>query len=148
MPASNFCRAEVFLQPLCSGSWTEISQLGASVAVDGGEFDIGEVKVFGADYPVVAVGKPGRINVTVRALYTEVVSEAYELVKTAYETFCDHALCLRWIPLGSTVGNKVFTTVSGILTNPVYPGGEAATPDPTTIEFTVTCQRIDESNVV
>lgn len=144
----NFCKAKVYLQASCSGVWTDISGKAASVSVDGGEFDVGEIKVFGEDYPQVDVGKPSRITVTVKALYTENASEPYEIIKTAYETFCDHGICVRWIPLGDTAGNKQFTTVSGVLLSPVYPAGDASTPDPTTIEFAVTCPKIEESVVV
>jgi len=138
----------VELQALCSGAWVDISKLAASVAVDGGDFDIGEIKLFGEDHPSVAVGKHNRMNVTIRALYTEDALEPYELVKTAYETYCDHGICARWTPLGDgTPGNNIFTTISGVLTTPVYPAGDASSADPCVIEFTITCPRIEESAV-
>lgn len=145
---SNFCACQVFLQPSCSGAWVDISGKAASVAVDGGEFDIGEIKLFGEDHPQVDVGKHARLTLTFRAKYTEAALEPYALIQAAYDNYCDHSMCVRYIPLGDTVGNKVYTTISGILVSPVYPAGDAATPDPTTIEFSITCPRIEISNVV
>jgi len=148
MPYSNFCKAELFLQPGCTGDWEDITGDGASVAVDGGETSVGEIFTFGKNYPIVLDGKPGRINVTARVAYTEAADEATELLRAAYETNCDRSMCIRWVPRGSTGGNKMFTTVSGILISAPYPGGEANSPDPTTIEFTITCPRIEVADVV
>lgn len=145
---SNFCRAKVYVQPDCTGIWNDISEEGAAVSVDGGEVGIGEEFFFGLDYPVLAGGKPGRVNVTVRAQYTEDATEVTEVVRAIYEGGCDRDICVRWVPLGETVGNKQYTTVSGILTTPVWPGGEASSADITMIEFTVTCPTIDVDDVV
>jgi hypothetical protein len=145
----NFCRATVELQPACTGSWINISGDAASVAVDGGEISSAEQNVFGSKFPIVAAGKPGSIDVTVTAVYTEVPSGVADIIRTAYETgACDQTLCLRWSPGGGDVGDLLYTTVSGFLTSHPYVGGDANAADISLVTLTVKCQRIETTTIV
>lgn len=145
--ATNFCRADVYFQVACSGAWNPITGRSA-VAVAGGAVAIGEAYIFDSPHPVLVDGKHGPHTVTARILYTETAGETTELVQAVYEADCDRAACLRWIPLGTTAGNKRYTTVSGILISPVYPQGDAGVPDPTMVEIVITCSDITVDRVV
>jgi len=139
----------LYIQPLCSGEWHKISDNTASVSVDGGEVALGVDYTFGRKHPILTDGKPSEINVTCRVLYTEANDEATELVRAVYERDCsERGLCVRWIPRGATAGNKQYTTVSGIVLKPVYPGGEAGEAALTGTEFSVTCTHVLTEDVV
>jgi len=143
----NFCAADLYIDPGCIDSFTDISGRGASVAWDGGEVASAEQHVFSDDYPKVESGKPGMVTVTCKVMYSEGAGEATELLRAVYEAGCDRSVCVRWIPLGTTSPNKRYTTVSGILISPTWPQGEAGAADITLIEFKVVCPTINVDDV-
>lgn len=144
---SNFCSAKVEIQPDCAGAWTDVSGNGAAVSWDGGEVKYGVQHTFDGDVPKLASGKPGEVTITFRACYSEAAGEVTELVRTIYEAGCDRDLCFRWTPLGATVGNKQYTTVSGFLITPTWPQGDAENADTTMIEFKVVAATVTVADV-
>lgn len=148
MSVSNFCKAKVEVQPSCTGVWTDISGEGAAVAWDGGGVMYGKAHAFGEDAPMLAPGKTDEVTVTIRAHYTEGADEFTELFRAAYENECDHGMCVRWTPLGATVGNKQYTTISGFVIKPVWPAGAAGSADITMSEGVVVCADIAVDDAV
>jgi ABC-type glycerol-3-phosphate transport system substrate-binding protein len=124
-------------------TWTDISAAATAVEVKGGDRKTGEAYSYSLDYPVITQGKREPINVTVKALYTEGTSEAFETARTAYEA--GTSLYVRWSPKGGSTGSFQFVTDPGIVTSLVYPAGEAEKGDPLLCEFTVETAKITKS---
>jgi hypothetical protein len=101
-------------------TFTDISGFANSVEPDGGERQTGSVHTADTDYPIITAGKRDAITVKVKAVYTEVTTDPYTVVKTAYEAAS--ALWVRWAPKGNTSGNLGFTTASGIVKTAPYAG--------------------------
>ena len=148
MSVSNFCDAAVGIQPGCAGAFTDITGLGAAVAVAGGDVMFGVSHAYGEDAPFVVGGKTNPYVVTFRYHYTEGAGETFELVRAIREGGCNRKLCGKWAPKGETAPNFVFTTTSGILTRFTYPAGSAADAAITMGEFDITCPGIDTSPAV
>lgn len=137
---------DCILQMSTSGSaWTDISGFANSVAVSGGDRDIGALNTMTGDTPILAAGKRNALDVTVKAAYTENASEPHVVATTAYET--PSSLYLRWAPSGSSSGKKLFTTSAGIVKSPVYPQGGADSGDPVTVDITITVASITASTI-
>jgi ABC-type glycerol-3-phosphate transport system substrate-binding protein len=124
-------------------TWTDISAAATAVEVKGGDRKTGEAYAYSLDYPVITQGKREPINVTVKALYTEGSSEAFETARAAYEA--GTSLYVRWSPKGGSTGNFQFVTDPGVVTSLVYPVGEAEKGDPVLCEFTVETAKIIKS---
>jgi len=103
-------------------TFVDISGHANSVTPAGGERNVGEVFTGDGDTPVVTLGKRGKMELTLRALYTEAITGPYALMKTAYEA--GSALYVRWAPKGNTTGNNMFTTAAAYVTSPPYQGVE------------------------
>lgn len=123
--------------------WTDISGFSASITVDGGERETEDTQTFDGDTPILTAGKRGSLEVKVKIVYTEGVSDPQEVVRTAYEAAS--ALYVRWYPKGSTSGNFLYTTDPGIVKNHPYPGGEAESAAAVATGFTLATAKVTKS---
>lgn len=129
-----------------SAGWTDISGFANSVAVSGGDRDIGALKTLSGDTPIIAGGKRNPLDVTVKVAYTEGATEPHVVATNVYEA-SGSSLYLRWAPSGSSAGKKLFTTSAGIVKSPVYPQGGADSGDPVTVDITITVASITPSTM-
>lgn len=123
-------------------TWTVISGATASVEVSGGDRQTGEVYTFAGDTALLTVGKREPIEVTVKIVYSEGTSEAFEIVRAAYEA--GTALFVRWSPRGGLSGQARYTSTEGRVTSFGYPAGEVGA-GPILTEFTVRVTSITRS---
>lgn len=94
-------------------SWTDISGAASSVAVEGGDYGVGEqMTAEGAEAVVVSSGKRAPVMVTINSLYTETALEAFAIVRSRYEG-ADPTIFVRWSPKGGSVGESRFTAAVG-----------------------------------
>lgn len=144
--AKTFIRAAVDLSA-DNSAWTEIDGFGASIAVDGGERAVAEAHTFEGDTPVIGAGKRGSMSLTVRFLYTEQSSDPFEVARAIYET--EGGACyVRYSPLGDdTSSNFRFSTGAAIMTNFLYPQGDAKGEELIPGEFTVKCASLAKTAV-
>lgn len=124
-------------------SWTDISGAASTVAVEGGEYGVGEqMTAEGAEAVVVPSGKRSPVTVTVNALYTETALEAFAVVRARYEGE-DPTIFLRWSPKGGAVGESRLTCAVGGVAALVpivtcnLPELDATSEDPALFEFSV-----------
>jgi len=103
-------------------TFVDISGHANGVTPGGGERSVGEVFTGDTDIPILTVGKRSMMELTLNAIYTEITTDAYTLIKTAYEAAS--ALYLRWAPKGNTSGNILYTTAAAYVTSPPYQGVE------------------------
>lgn len=125
--------------------WTDISGFANAVSVDGGERATEENPTFDGDTPILTAGKRGMLEVKVKIVYTEGVSDPQEVVRAAYEAAS--ALYVRWSPKGGASGNFMYTSDSGIVTSHPYPGGEAGDAAAVATEFTLATPKVTKSAV-
>lgn len=125
--------------------WTNVSGFANSVSIEGGERMVGEFFTFEGDTPILTPGKRGSFDLTTKVVYTEGVSDPYEVFRAAYEAGTD--LYIRWSPKGGAVGQFMFTTDKCIIITPAYPSGAADSPDAIAFEFKLKCLAITKSVV-
>ena len=128
-------------------TWTEVSGYANQVQVSGGERVTGAAYTADGDTAIIKSGKRGPLTVTVSAIYTEAANEAYDEVNDQYETAGGGALYLRWSPGGGGSGDLGYTTSAGVVKQPVYPSGDAASGDPIMVELVVECASVTESTI-
>jgi hypothetical protein len=119
-------------------TWTDIS--GEAQSLGGTEQTrmSGEAYTLTGDTALVGGGKREPMELVAAIVYTETNTEAYELVRTAFEaTGCGGDFCLRWSPAGGSIGDERVTTGAGILVSFTYPPMDAATGGPIMAGFTV-----------
>ena len=107
----------------------------------------GEVYVFGEDTAAVTFGKLEPIEITARGVYTESTTSAFYVLDAAHTTACGGKAAIRWSPAGCTTANRSFrssTTVAKMVSL-TYPGGDAASGDPLTYEFTIRTPDLTEA---
>lgn len=126
-------------------TWTDISGFANSIGIGGGERNVGEFHTADGDTPVLGAGKRSSLELTVRILYTEGVSDPFATVLSAYENATP--LYVRYSPLGGQATENMFTSSAGIVKTHPYPQGEVQAGDPTAIEFTVQVASITKSVV-
>lgn len=126
-------------------SWTDISGVATGVEVGGGDRQTGEAYTYDGDTAIITTGKREPLEITVKTVYTEGTSEAYETVRAAYEA--GTSLYIRWSPRGGSAGNFQFATDAGVVTGAVYPVGEAGSGDPVVVGFTVKTPKVTKSVV-
>lgn len=126
-------------------TWVDISGYSNRVSLSGGERQTGTAYTADGDTAIIKAGKRQPITVTVQALYTETANEAYDESNDAYEGAS--AYYLRWAPDGNASGNLQYTTSVGIVKNPVYPQGDAASGDPIAIDIVVECASVTEATI-
>jgi len=107
----------------------------------------GEVYTFDGDTAIVKGGKRQPMDVTFAIVYTEDAAEAYEIIRAVFETAgCDCTLSVRWSPAGGSVGDKQLT-MTGILSNFIYPAGEASAGNPIAAGFTIRGPSVSTADV-
>ena len=132
-----------------SGSVTELDSMACAVRVTGGSRETGEAHTFDGDFPVVGAGKSAGLDVEVRYVYTEGGSDAFETARARYEA-AGAACYLQFSPKGDGTGaNFRYSTASpagvkgsGIMTELLYPSGEAEGGAIVIGAFTVHCPRL------
>jgi hypothetical protein len=134
-----FVAAKVFISP-DGTTWTDVSGHGASVAIDGGEREVGEQHTMDGDTPIIKGGKRAAIEVTVEYVYTEEAAEPFEVLRAIHET-AGGAAYLQYSPKGGFW----FTTGAGVLQMPGYPGGEAESGDILLGEFVISCASLTKA---
>lgn len=115
-------------------SYTDYSGETNSVALANGDRMTGAAYTFDGDEAILGVGKKQPINVTVRAIYTNLDASAARILRTSYENKSD--LYVRWSTPDGGAGDRQYTTHGKVTTAP-YPSGEAGSADPVTVEGTV-----------
>lgn len=127
-------------------TWTDVSGFSTSVEPDGGARKVGETFTLEGDTPIISKGKRESIDLKCKIVYTEGASDAYALVRTAYDN--NTPLYARYSPKGGGSGTKIYTSGPGIVTECPYPGGEAESEDLILVEFTIKVATLTESTVV
>ena len=124
-------------------SWTDISGQASNVTVDGGDVPVGEqMTAEGGEAIVVSSNKLEPRDVTVRSVYTEGATEAFEVVYARY-TGSDKSIYLRWSPAGGVAGDNQYTCAVGgsaaavPITSCTLPELDAGSSDIALFEFTV-----------
>lgn len=118
-----------------SASNVDASGYSNKVEVGGGERAYGEFFTADGDTPILTVGKRSSFELTMNVVYTEGAGHPFEMTMSAYENAT--GFYMRWSPKGGGSGDWLFTSGVGYILSPVYPGGDASTPDVVTIEFTL-----------
>ena len=126
-------------------AWTDISGSSNKVTPSAQTRTTGTTTTFDGDKQIVTVGNKELMEIEVQAVYTEVVGEAYELARAAFETAA--SAYLRWSPAGGVVGDKQWTTEKGIITSFTYPPSDATSADPILASFTITAAAVIGSAV-
>lgn len=126
-------------------SWTDASGFSNKVEIGGGERQHAEFFTADGDTPILTVGKRSSFEVSANVVYTEGGAEPFEMVRAAYEGAT--TLYLRWSPKGGGVGTFQFTAGPGFVLTPIYPGGDASTPDVLAVEFTLRTLTISKATV-
>lgn len=127
-------------------TFTNVSGSTVSVEVSGGERATGSTPTFYSDTPILTAGKRGPLTVTIRGVYSADADELYALAKTQYET-AGGTFYVRWSPMGGDAGDIGYTTSKGIIKNPPYAGGDAASGDPILVEVQVECASVTASTI-
>lgn len=133
-----------------NSSWTEMDGFGAAIAVSGGTRVAPEQHTFEGDTPVVKGGARGAVDLEIRFIYTETADEPFEVARTIYETA--GAECyVRYSPdSDSTSGGASpfrFSTGKCVMTDFVYPQGEARGNEVILSGFTVKAPSLTKSVV-
>jgi hypothetical protein len=129
---------------ISGGAWTDFSGWGCSVAVSGGERQVGDAYTFDGDTAIIGIGKQQPYTVTVRAVYTEAAPDPYNILLAAFQAH--NVVRVRWSPWGGDLGEKRYTTHAqySYITAMLPPQGEAGSGDPITFEFTVYTSNITQ----
>lgn len=137
----SFVDAEISIS--ANGSdWTDISGFANTLTVSGGERNFGEFFTADGDIPVLKAGKRASLNVAVVVLYTEATADPVEVLRGYYEAAGGTSTYIKWLVQN---GGSTYTTGSGVLIPPTYPGGDPETGDPIEIEFSIQVASIAKS---
>jgi len=121
-------------------TYKDISGFGASVAVDEGERATPEQHTFEGDTPIVLAGKRAQTKVTVRYVYTDATSDAFDEIEDMYATEGGE-IHLKYSPKGG----QWFTASPAIIKKPGYPGGDAKADAVVMCEFVIACSELTRS---
>lgn len=144
--AKTFIKASVDIRQTAADEWTDVDGFGASVAVTAGSRTIAEQHTFDGDTPTVKGGKRESSEIEVRFVYTENESEPFEVARAMYEAEEGNAQ-MRYSPLGSGVGKFRFSTGSGVMTDFVYPDGEASGEEIILGGFTIVTSELEKTEI-
>lgn len=134
-----FIAAKVFVSPDGS-TWTDVSGHGASVAPSEGERFVAEENTFDGDTPIVEGGKRKSTKLTVRYVYTEEITDPFEVIRTQHET-AKGPIYVQYSPKNG----YWFKTGLSVLVKPGYPGGEAKSDKIIMSEFVVVCAALTKA---
>lgn len=137
-------RIDISILPDCS-VWTNISGSTQSVQNTTQTKAVGEEYTLDGIGAIVEVGKIEPFDLTVRIAFTNVATEAYPIVRAAFNTAaCQGKVCVRWIPSG-VVGGEVFATNYAPITSFDWPPVDASTAGPIFTNFVIRVSLIDRS---
>ena len=119
-------------------NWSDISGEAQSLGGTEQARMSGEAYTLDGDTALLGGGKREPMELVVAIVYTESNTEAYDLVRAAFEAAgCGGGFCLRWSPAGGSAGDDRITTGEGILVSFTYPPMDAATGGPIMVGFVV-----------
>lgn len=108
----------------------------------------GEAYTFDGDTAIVTAGKREPFEIEVRAVYTEELLDAWEVVKDLFETACaEGKLCLRWSPKGGSGGDSQYTTPLSPIISFQYPTAQADDATPILFSFKIKVPYVTKSVV-
>lgn len=143
--AKTFVKAAVDLSS-DNSAWTEMDGHGASVAVTTGARNAPEQHTFQDETPVVKGGARAATEVEVRFIYTETAAEPFEVARAIFEA--EGGECyVRYSPLSDETDNYRFSTGLAVMTDFVYPDGDAEGNEIIMGGFTVKCPELTKSAV-
>ncbi len=123
-----------------NSAWTDISGVASRITTSGSDRQIGQINTATGDNPVVTVGKKSRLEIEAVIVYTEVTTEAYNVLEGYHNgTNAPTQFYMRWAPKGTATGNFRYTTSVGLITEMPPPGGDASSPDPMIVTFKYSC---------
>ena len=125
--------------------WTDVSGFSSTVALDGGERATGMKFTFDGDTAILRRGKRNPLTVTVNLAYTEGGSDPVEVIRAIYEAGSD--FYVRWSPKGGDSTEFLYTTGVGTVKQPVYPFGDAESPDPVMVDLVLETPVVTKSAV-
>ena len=134
--------AKVEVQPGCTGSWTDIGGEATIATLPKEVVQTGVAYVFNSDTGVITSGKKTPVTVTIGTLFTNGVTEAFNLVRAVWQTEgCDKVLCVRITPEGGSIGDLEINigdhNTNALLTGFKPPDVDASSGDPALAEFDV-----------
>lgn len=133
---------KVEVQPGCTGTWYDIGGEAATVTLPKEVVTTGSQAVFNSDTHVRTHGKKEPVTATVSAVYSEVDTETFELVRDIWNNpGCSKVMCLRVTPKGGSVGDmEIYVgdhTDPGLLVGFKPPDGDAGSGSPALTEFDI-----------
>lgn len=128
-----------------NSNWADISGFSSTVSLDGGERATGVKFTFDGDTAILRSGKRGTLTVTINLAYTEGGSDPVETVRAIYEAGSDYYV--RWSPKGGDSTEFLYTTDAGVVKQPLYPFGDAESPDPVMTDLVLETPKVTKSAV-
>lgn len=126
-------------------SWVDASGYATAVEVSDGDRNTGEIFTFDGDIPILTAGKRAALTITVTGVYTETAAHLFTVANTAYTA--GSAFYVRWSPGGGDSGDVGYTSSPGIVTNCIYPNGEAESADAILFEVQVKCASVTKAAI-
>ena len=134
-------------------SWTSLGPCMITNSPGGGEQQIGSTNVADGSAPVATgSGKHSAYTHEVAGLYTEETSEAWKLVKAAWDS--DLRIYFRYSPAGNNVGDLMFTAADNagsafkaFLQGCLPPASDVNSGDAARFTFALTFPKYAESTV-
>lgn len=120
-------------------SWVDISGVANTLEQPEQTRMVGETRTLTGELPIVKGGKREAMDVVVKIVYTEVDAEAYQQIRSIFETSgCGAgAMYLRYSPAGGNADNERLTSDQGVLTSWLYPNLNAEEAGPIMTGFTL-----------
>ena len=125
--------------------WVDYSGFMSTVTIDGGERATGVKYTFDGDTAILRSAKRGLLTITVNFVYTEGASDLVEVARPIYEASSD--FYIRYSPKGGASTEFLFTSDAGIIKQPIYPSGEAESPDPVMVALILETPKVTKSAV-
>lgn len=127
--------------------WLDLSGHLTALDVTGGDVVTDHLHIVGSDRAVVRYGKRELLDVGARIVYTEVASEAPNLIDFVALKRAATPIRLVWAPRGVAVGHQAFMTDTAYLYAVGLPGGDVADGTPIVTEFRVKCRTLSQLTI-
>lgn len=129
-------------------NFVDFSGYAGTVTIDGGDHMTSEFYTFDGNLPIITLGKIEPIEITVTVAYDEAAAGPYPVLLPYW--LAGSSIGLKWSPKGlisGTTGEWVYTSVFGNskIMSLGYPGGEASSADPITLDMVIRCGSITTS---
>jgi hypothetical protein len=124
------------------GAFVDISGSAQSVDTTTAKRMYGKAYPLDSDTPKNTYGKQEGSEMTVNVIYTEVVSEGYQVALTSFETAGGGLVAIRLTPGGSVASSDTYTTAIGRIISVDYPGFDGSKGDPIMCSFTLAVEVI------